>query len=82
MAMNTMERWTSAVCDDLGLDAGSADVKTVLDVAKDVAHGVARPAAPLTAFLLGIAVGRGQALPDAADRVRALAAAWGSGDQG
>lgn len=25
---------------------------------KDVAHGVARPAAPVTAYLLGLAVGR------------------------
>ena len=79
--MNTMERWTSAVCDDLGLDPGSADVKTVLDVARDVAHEVARPAAPLTAFLLGMAVGRGQALPDAADRIRALVAGWDGEDE-
>jgi len=77
-----MERWTSAVCAGLGLDPGLADVKTVLDVARDVAHGVARPAAPLTAYLLGVAVGRGQPLQDAADRVRALAAGWEDGNDG
>jgi len=37
---------------------------------------VNRPAAPLTAYLLGVAVGRGLSLPEAADRVRALAVGW------
>ncbi len=75
-AISTLERWTSAVCADLGLDPGSADVTVVLDLARDVAHGVARPAAPVTAYLLGVAVGGGQSLAAAATRVRALAAAW------
>jgi hypothetical protein len=77
--MSTLEEWTAAVRAGLGLDPGplgSADSKTVLDLARDVAHAVDRPAAPLTAYLLGVAVGRGQALPDASARVRALAAAW------
>jgi hypothetical protein len=74
--MNTLEQWTTAVCADLNLDPGSAETKTVLDLARDVAHGVARPAAPLTAYLVGVAVGRGLALPDAAARVQALAANW------
>jgi hypothetical protein len=74
--MSTLEQWTAAVCADLGLDPGSADTTTVLDLARDVAHGVARPAAPLTAYLVGLAVGRGLTLPDAAGRVQALAANW------
>jgi hypothetical protein len=78
--MSTMERWTAAVCGELGLDPGAVDLRVVLDLTRDVAHGVARPAAPLTAYLLGVAVGRGQALPDAAARVSALAAAWDGAD--
>jgi len=74
--MSTLEEWTAAVCADLGLDPGVTDTKTVLDLARDVAHGVARPAAPLTAYLLGVAVGRGLPLPDVSERVRALAAGW------
>lgn len=74
--MNTLEEWTAAVCADLGLDPGSADVRAVLDLARDVAHGVARPAAPLTAYLVGVAVGRGRPLQEVAGRVRELAAAW------
>ena len=77
--MSTLEEWTAAARAGLGLDPGplgSADSKIVLDLARDVAHAVDRPAAPLTAYLLGVAVGRGLALPDAAARVRAQAAAW------
>lgn len=76
--MSTLERWTEAVCAELGLDPASADVRTVLDVARDVAHTVARPAAPLTAYLMGVAVGSGQHLPDAAVKIRGLAGAWES----
>ena len=79
--MSTMEQWTAAVCADLGLDPSSADpssadLRAVLDLTRDVAHGVARPAAPLTAYLVGVAVGRGLTLPDAAGRIAALAAGW------
>jgi hypothetical protein len=77
--MNILEQWTAAAGVGLGLDPGplsTAEAKTVLDVARDVAHEVNRPAAPLTAYLLGVAVGRGLSLPEAADRIRALAAGW------
>jgi Domain of unknown function (DUF6457) len=74
--MSTLEQWTATVCADLGLDLGHADTTAVLDLARDVAHAVARPAAPLTAYLVGVAVGRGLALPDAAARVQALASGW------
>ena len=30
----------------------------MLDLARDAAHGVARPAAPLTTFLVGLAAGQ------------------------
>ena len=53
-----MDDWTAAVCADLGLDASAADLRAVLDLTRDVAHGVARPAAPLTAFLVGLAAGK------------------------
>ena len=38
----------------------------LLDLARDAAHEVERIAAPLTTFLVGVAVGRGLALEDAA----------------
>jgi hypothetical protein len=74
--MNTLEAWTEAACAELGIDPAAADVRAVLDLARDVAHNVARPAAPLTAYLVGIAVGRGEAPDRAADRIRGLAERW------
>lgn len=52
--------WLEEVMDLYSLEglAPLEDVSVVLDVARDVARNVARPAAPLTTFLLGLAVGR------------------------
>jgi hypothetical protein len=83
--MSTLEEWTAAAGAGLGLGPGplsTAETKAVLDLARDVAHAVDRPAAPLTAYLLGVAVGRGLTLPEASDRVRALAARWPEGTPG
>jgi hypothetical protein len=74
--MNILEEWTAVICADLGLDPGVADIRAVLDLAREAAHGVDRPAAPLTAYLVGVAVGRGLTLPDASQRVLALVALW------
>ncbi len=71
-----LEDWIDTVCRELGLDRANMDRDLVLDLAKDVAHGVARPAAPLTAYLLGLAVGAGQPARDAAARITGLAADW------
>ena len=74
-----LDEWLAEAAAELGLDPSDVRIGTVLDVARDVAHGVARPAAPLTTFLLGLAVGRAgdaDALAAAAERVTALAARW------
>jgi hypothetical protein len=80
--MNTLEQWTAVVCADLGLEAGTANMKAVLELARDVAHGVDRPAAPLTAYLVGVAVGRGLEAETAAERVRELVRTWDNKDPG
>jgi hypothetical protein len=76
--MATLAEWTAAACEALGLDpaqtAGQQSI--VLDLARDVAHGVARPAAPLTAYLLGLAVGRGADPAQAAATLTELARDW------
>lgn len=56
--------WADDVGRELGLEL-TVDVEVVLDLAGDAAHGVVRPAAPLTTFLVGVAVGRGARLDDA-----------------
>lgn len=73
--MSTLDDWIAAVTLDLGLEA-RVDRSLVLDLARDVAHGVARPAAPLTTFLLGLAVGAGADPRQAAARIAALADGW------
>jgi hypothetical protein len=75
--VNTLDEWAAAVCAELGLDPAAAlDLRLVLDLARDVAHGVARPAAPLTAYLLGLAVGQGRPPAESAARISQLAAQW------
>jgi hypothetical protein len=53
-----LDHWVDRVAALLELPAQEVDVSLVLDLARDAAHGIARPAAPLTTFLLGLAVGR------------------------
>lgn len=59
-----MSAWTDELSAALGLDPALLDRDAVLDLARDVAHGVARPAAPLTAFVVGLAAGRDGATPE------------------
>jgi hypothetical protein len=73
--MNTLEEWTDTVCQALGLDPASVDQAGLLDLTRDVAHGVARPAAPLTSFLVGLAAGRDGGSVDDVRRAVATVAA-------
>jgi hypothetical protein len=74
--LNKLDDWVARAGDALGLDPASVDVTELLDLTRDVAHGVARPAAPLTAFLVGLAAGRAggdpAAVADAVATVRSL----------
>jgi hypothetical protein len=66
----TLDEWVGAVSAELGL--GPVDTKAVLDLARDVAHGVARPAAPLTCLLVGLAADSAEDLDAVIERVRRL----------
>jgi hypothetical protein len=74
--MTVLDEWIAAASREVGLAPGDVPAKVVLDLAKDVAHGVVRPGAPVTAYLLGLAVGRGADPSDAAGRLGALARSW------
>jgi hypothetical protein len=74
--MSTLDDWTDAVRE--ALDLGPVETKLVLDLARDVAHGVMRPAAPLSAYLMGLAVGRGAEPAQAAAVISGLARDWPS----
>ena len=75
-APDTLDRWAAAATAELGIDPPGDFIKTVLNLARVTAHRVDRPAAPLTAFLLGIAVGQGRPLPESARQLQDLAQAW------
>jgi hypothetical protein len=52
-----LEDWVARLGAELGFDPAAVSVDEVLDLAKEAAHTIARPAAPLTTFLVGYAAG-------------------------
>jgi molybdopterin-guanine dinucleotide biosynthesis protein A len=70
-----MQSWIDAVCAELNLPGG-VDIDVILDVARVAAHGVERPAAPVTTFLLGTAVAGGMDVHVAAAKIQELVATW------
>lgn len=74
--MDELERWAQLLDQRLGLDSQPVDVGLVLDIARDAAHGVTRPAAPVAAFMAGLAVARGMSLDDVALIVARTAEDW------
>jgi len=68
--VNELDQWMTTVCDALGIELPGSG--PILDLARDVAHGVLRPAAPVTAYLVGLAVGRGADPAEAFATVTAL----------
>jgi hypothetical protein len=71
----TLQEWVAAVQAELGTDL-DLDLDEVLDLARDAAHEIARPAAPLTTFLVGYAAaargGGAEAVSAGTDAVRRL----------
>jgi Domain of unknown function (DUF6457) len=73
--MNPLDAWLAEAGDALGVDSGAMQRDLLLDLTRDVAHGVARPAAPLTAFLVGLAAGKsGGSADDVKAAIRRLTA--------
>ncbi|SEP98069.1 NTP transferase domain-containing protein [Streptomyces radiopugnans] len=68
-----LNEWMTAAKAELGIDL-DVDTAALLDLARDAAHGVARPAAPLTTFLVGYAAARAGGSPaDVAETARKAA---------
>ncbi|HET9560542.1 MAG TPA: DUF6457 domain-containing protein [Propionibacteriaceae bacterium] len=70
-----LKQWLTTLSAELETTDVTMDddaVRTLLDLARDSAHEVERVAAPLTTFLVGIAVGRGAALSTAAAAATSL----------
>lgn len=75
-----LDEWLAAAATELGISDAEVPIGRVLDVAADVAHGVARPAAPLSTFLLGLALGRNdegaESLERLSEQLTELARNW------
>ncbi|MDF2561921.1 MAG: molybdopterin-guanine dinucleotide biosynthesis protein MobA [Microbacterium sp.] len=67
-----LDAWAAELRERFDLTAEDVPVALILDLARDVANGVARPAAPFSAFVAGLVAGRAGGSPD---DVRAAVAA-------
>ncbi|CAB4926727.1 unannotated protein [freshwater metagenome] len=72
-----MNDWIAAVQKELGVDV-SFDADAILDAARDAAHAVERKAAPVTTYLMGVAVAQGAKPADVAAKIEKLAKSWPS----
>jgi hypothetical protein len=76
----TLHDWIDELCDVLDIDV-EIDEGIVLDLARDAAHAVERPAAPITTYLLGYAAalagGSPEKVEELAARATELAEKWG-----
>jgi hypothetical protein len=59
----TVEEWVPRLAAELGLDT-EIDIDAILAIAGDVAHAVERKAAPVSAFVIGLAAGRAGGAPE------------------
>ena len=74
-ADKTMDEWLDAVQAELALSL-EINKDVILDAARDAAHAVERPAAPITTFLLGYAVAQGGDLALLSEKISQLAQKW------
>ena len=83
MTADELYTWThaakTALDTQFNLTIPEVDVQLLLDIARDAAHAVDRPAAPITTYLLGYAVGQGADPQAAATSLRHLAGEWDLG---
>jgi len=71
-----LDQWVAALAGELGVATADIDVQAILDVARDAAHNVMRPAAPVATFMAGYAAGlKGGGAQHVADSTAAASAA-------
>jgi len=70
------DEWLLTVKQELGIESDIMDANALLMLARDVARGAERKAAPLTTFLVGYAAGSGgldrAATKELAEHIRAM----------
>ena len=68
-----LDDWSRRLIEALGLELDSLDIDLILAVARDSAHGITRPAAPVTTFLVGYAAARAGGGPEQIERASRIA---------
>ena len=75
-----LDAWADALCDRFGLARDDVPIALILDLARDISQGVARPAAPFSAYVAGLVAGRAGGSPEdvrtAVAAVTELARSW------
>jgi hypothetical protein len=66
--------WISDACAAVDVDPGAVDVTGIHALTKEIAHGFARPMAPVGSYILGLAIGARAATGEPVD-AEALSAA-------
>lgn len=76
----TLAEWVDTLTARLGTEftMDEESMHIILDLARDAAHEIERPAAPLSTFLVGLAVGRGASLGAAAAHATELIQSMGT----
>lgn len=59
-----LDAWAAQLRERFDLSEEDVPVALILDLARDVANGVARPAAPFSAFVAGLVAGRAGGSPE------------------
>ena len=76
-----LHQWVSQLVEEVHIDPDAVDVEGLLDLAREVAHQVLRPAVPVTTFILGYALGSSGGdrahLEVLVHQVHELTRAWG-----
>jgi Domain of unknown function (DUF6457) len=71
-----LDEWVTKLSQEIGVKPDDIAISEILDLARDAAHAVARPAAPITTFIVGYAAGmRGGGRDTIAQTVREALAA-------
>jgi len=77
-----IQSWVEHLCTTLEVDSSAVELRALLDMSRDVAHHVDRPAAPVSAFIVGLAAARQGGTPEAVraacGRASEAALAWES----
>lgn len=68
------QQWTEKAARELGLDPSLIDIARIHEVSRIVAHDFERPLAPVSTYILGLAVGAAAGRADIDELTRRLLA--------